>query len=243
MIASGKFVQDRTPKTKHQLTKESTRLINFFFLITCPLTQILLKMSFSCTFLETMKLSSQWLSKDEVQRWDTSPETTELRLIGCSTESIWNPRFKSNMSTPKTNSQTFWPKEVSQEMNGIIFFVCSTSWVSRCSLAAISVIFFLIRSESRAPCQKEGKRRFRTKALRRQNQSLWYRRRRDHSTWYHAVRGVRKTLHRIWVMWSIWRMPMNEKEWKLQQGKPLQIASKSEVGYSQVSRQDNALIA
>ena len=35
------------------------------------------------------------------------PELTELLLIGCSIESIWTPKSKSNASTPKTNSQTF----------------------------------------------------------------------------------------------------------------------------------------
>ena len=38
---------------------------------------------------------------------DMFPEPTELLLIGCSIESIWMQRFKSNTSTPKTNSQTF----------------------------------------------------------------------------------------------------------------------------------------
>ena len=41
------------------------------------------------------------------------------------TESIWNPKFKSNMLTPNTNSLTFWPKEVSRKMNGITCCVCS----------------------------------------------------------------------------------------------------------------------
>ena len=63
-------------------------------------THILLKVSLSCTLLKTMKLSSKWLSKDGVRRWDMCQEPTELRLIGCSTESIWNPRSKSNMLTP-----------------------------------------------------------------------------------------------------------------------------------------------
>ena len=36
------------------------------------------------------------------QRWDTCPEPTELLLTGCSTESIWNPKSKSKMLTPKT---------------------------------------------------------------------------------------------------------------------------------------------
>ena len=91
------------------------------------------------------------------------------------------------MLAPKTNSLTFWPTEVSQEMNGITFFVCSTLWISRCILVAISVIFFLtIRLESRAPCRKEVRRRLRMKALRR--------RKRSH-VWCCASKGVRKFLH------------------------------------------------
>ena len=35
-------------------------------------------------------------------------------------------------------------------MRGTILFVCSTSWVSRCPVAAISAVFFLIRSKIRA---------------------------------------------------------------------------------------------
>ena len=50
MIASGKPVQDRTPKPKHQLTKESKRLINCQMWINYPLTHTLLKVSLSCTF-------------------------------------------------------------------------------------------------------------------------------------------------------------------------------------------------
>ena len=34
----------------------------------------------------------------------------ELLLIGCLTRSIWIPEFKSSMSTPNTNFQTYWPK-------------------------------------------------------------------------------------------------------------------------------------
>ena len=40
------------------------------------------------------------------------------------------------MLTPKTNSQTFWLREVLRVANGAIVFVCSTSWISLCSLAA-----------------------------------------------------------------------------------------------------------
>ena len=38
------------------------------------------------------------------------PEPTGLLLIGNSIESIWTPRSKSNILTPKTNLPTFWPR-------------------------------------------------------------------------------------------------------------------------------------
>ena len=66
------------------------------------------------------------IKKEEAREWDTFPEPTELRLIGCSIESSWTPRSKSNILTPKTNSQTYWPRETSHVMNGIIFCVCLT---------------------------------------------------------------------------------------------------------------------
>ena len=71
-------------------------------------------------------------------------------------------RSKPNMLTPKTKSRTCWPKEVSQEMSGITFCVCSILWVSRCVLVAILAIFFLtilIRLESKTKCRKEARRR------------------------------------------------------------------------------------
>ena len=39
------------------------------------------------------------------------PGPTELLLIGSSIESIWTPKSKSNTLTPKTNSQTYWPRK------------------------------------------------------------------------------------------------------------------------------------
>ena len=50
------------------------------------------------------------------------PEPTELLLIGCSIESVWTPKSKSNTLTPKINSQTYWQREISHVMNGIIFW-------------------------------------------------------------------------------------------------------------------------
>ena len=52
------------------------------------------------------------------RQWDMFPESTELLLIGYSTASIWIPKSKSNTFTSKTNSQTYWPKEISHVMNG-----------------------------------------------------------------------------------------------------------------------------
>ena len=68
----------------------------------------------------------------------------------------------------------------------LLFFFCSISWVSRCSLAAISAIFFLIRSESRAPCQREVKKRLPVIVHRWQNRSQWFQRRREPSIWCHT---------------------------------------------------------
>ena len=48
------------------------------------------------------------------------PELIELLLIVCSIELIWTPKSKSNISTPKTNSQTSWQRGISHVMNGII---------------------------------------------------------------------------------------------------------------------------
>ena len=58
-----------------------------------------------------------------------SPTMRPVNPQSCSWLVIWQnqfgtPKSKSNMSTPKTNSLTFWPKEVTQEMNGITLFVC-----------------------------------------------------------------------------------------------------------------------
>ena len=66
-----------------------------------------------------------------------------------------------------------------------------------------SEFFLTIRLESRAPCQKEVRRRLRTKALQR--------RKRDH-VWWRASKGVRKSLHEVWDLWSIRWIPMKEKK-------------------------------
>ena len=64
------------------------------------------------------------------------PEPTELPLIGCLIESIRTPRFKSNILTPKTNSQTYWQREILHVMSGTIFCVWSTLAISAPSTAS-----------------------------------------------------------------------------------------------------------
>ena len=93
------------------------------------------------------------------------PETTELLLIGYSIESIWTPKSKSNTLTPKTNSQTYWPREISHVMNGIIFCVC---WI-----LATSVLPIVLKW-----CRKERKK-IQVKKESQQNRSQWWIQSRD----------------------------------------------------------------
>ena len=68
--------------------------------------------------------------REEARQWDMFPGPTELRLIGYLTESTWTPKSISNMLTPKTNSQTYWQRALSQVMSGTIFSICVTSSIS-----------------------------------------------------------------------------------------------------------------
>ena len=72
------------------------------------------------------------------------PEPTELRWIGCLTEiNLDLPNPNQICWHQKTNSLTCWLKVLLHVMRGVIFFVCSTSWISRCLLAAIC---FLVKT-------------------------------------------------------------------------------------------------
>ena len=83
-----------------------------------------------CLCLRTTKLWLRWLSNEGASQWDTFPGPTELRLIGYSIGSIWTQQSKSSTSTPKTKSQTYWPREISHVMNGILFCVYLTLAIS-----------------------------------------------------------------------------------------------------------------
>ena len=65
-----------------------------------------------CMCLKTTKQWSRWSWREEARQRDMFPDTAELLLIGCSIELIWTLKSKSNTLTPKTNSQTYWPKGI-----------------------------------------------------------------------------------------------------------------------------------
>ena len=80
----------------------STTILNYATSIMLLQTWSLLNLVRCSTFLKIVKRWSRWSSRAEVQRWDTYPELTELRLVGYLTQWIWTPRSKSNMLTPQT---------------------------------------------------------------------------------------------------------------------------------------------
>ena len=90
---------------------------------------------------------------------------------------------------------------------------CSREWnhllrlfniMSRCFLATFLAIFFLIRSESRAPCQRKVRMRLPVKVHQWQSQNQRIQQRRDQSTFFFTARGARgKIFHRTWDLQSI----------------------------------------
>ena len=113
-----------------------------------------------CMCLKTMKQWSRWSLKEGVLQCDMFPGPTELHLTGCLIELIWTPKSKSNTSTPKTNSLTFWPKEISRVMSGII--CCA------CLILAISVLQFALLQ------WRSDLNKIQEKNESQQNQDLWW---------------------------------------------------------------------
>ena len=105
------------------------------------------------------------------------PGPTELLFVGCLTELILILKFRFDTLTPRTNSQTYWQREISQVMNGIIFCVCSTS--------AISVPLIVSKR-----CRKEHMK-MQVKKESQQNQNRWW-------IWYHDTAwGIRTCLPQL----------------------------------------------
>ena len=135
---------------------------------TCWVTLIVCFQMFSlrikklcCMCLKTTKQWSKWSLKEGVPQWDTFPEPTELLLIGNSIKSIWTLKSKSNNTlTPKTNSQTYWQRETSQVMSGIICWASLT--------LAISVLQSVLKW-----CRKEHKK-IQVKKESQQSRNRWW---------------------------------------------------------------------
>ena len=74
---------------------------------------------------KTMLNSADWDYFKTLILWDTCPEPTELRWIGCSTELILTLKSKSYLLTPRTNMLVFWPKGsfTRDEWNNLLRFV------------------------------------------------------------------------------------------------------------------------
>ena len=96
-----------------------------------------------------------------------SPQSCSWLVVRSNQSGPQNPNQK--YWHQKTNSQTYWPREISHVMNGIIFCVCST--------LAISVLQIVLKW-----CQKERKK-IQVKKESQQNRSrwwIWYLRCREH---------------------------------------------------------------
>ena len=96
-------------------------------------------------------------------------------------------------------------------MSGIIFFVCWISWISRCSLAAIS--FF--QTENKPPCQREDRKAIleKVRLWRSRKLCIWWWRDQDLGIWcrtiFFPVRG--KILCKVWAIPKTRRMPKRNK--------------------------------
>ena len=148
-------------------------------------TSNLLIKKLCCMCLKTMKQWSRWLLKEGVLQCDMFPGLTELHLIGYLIESIWTPKSKSNTLTPKTNSQTYWPREISHVTSGIIFCVYLT--------LAISVMQSVPKW-----CRKERKKN-QVKKESQQSQDQWWIWSRE------AVKGLYQRYHLLHQ--KPWRKP------------------------------------
>ena len=96
------------------------------------------------------------------------------------------------------------------------------------------MIFSLtVRFESRASSQKEVKRRLRTKALR------W--RKRDHARW-RAIRGVRKSLHKVWDLWSIRGIPIERSRKSIQETGAARLKVRSRIFSIESTRESSTRI-
>ena len=81
-------------KTNQEPRWDSTAILNYATPIMFLQTWNLLNLVPCFTFLRIMNRWPRWSSRAEVQQWETYPEPTKLRLIGCLTKSTWTPKIQ-----------------------------------------------------------------------------------------------------------------------------------------------------
>ena len=103
-----------------------------------------------------MKPWSKWYLKDEVPQWDTCLEPTELRWIGCLTESIWTHKSKTNMLTTQNQLADLLPSGsfTRDEWNLLSRFVQNYELFD--SLAVFSVQFTNLKTCWRGRCREKN---------------------------------------------------------------------------------------
>ena len=195
ILATRKLGQFLILKPRTQLIKESRRLIKYLMWTTCSPTRILPKVKISCT-------------KDEAQQWDMCPEPTELLLIGCSTESILEPKIQITYVDTKNQLADFLTNGSfsRDEWNHFSLFA-RHFWVCRHILVAISRNFLSLSLQSAlclVSCRNEDRTQPRTMAHRRHKQDPWI--------WWCVVSAEKKSRHKVRDLWSICGMTMTEGE-------------------------------
>ena len=143
--------------------------------------------------------------QDEAQRMRHMSRTHRVALDWLIVRINLEPKIQIKYVETKTNSLTLWSRKFLEMcMEWLCLFSNMNFSMYSCShLKQPSFPTILIRLESRAPCRDEVRRRFRLKALQR--------RKRSH-VWSLAGKGVRKSHHEVWDLWSSWWIPMKRKE-------------------------------
>ena len=75
-------------------------------------------------------------------------------------KSVWTPKSKSNMLTPKNFSQTCWPKVISPVMSGIIFSICHLGENYKANLFSSSAQY-VVRHHAETDLEPEARDRAR----------------------------------------------------------------------------------
>ena len=128
-----------------------------------PLKHILLKVSLSWTLSEDSEALIKMIIKPRSPTMGHVSRTNRVALDWLFDRIHLEPNIQIKYVDTKNPTRGHSDqREFFHVTNGIIFFVCSTSWVSRCSLVAISVIFFLtIRLERHVKKRSRGNLKWR----------------------------------------------------------------------------------